>query len=321
MIRIKRFFSAGGAVAVTSLSLLLLPLSSCFTGVEGTKRIELSREEKKNLTLTAEDTFLNQIPHPTLDHWEKGKVFIISDQRLALLFDNPGNNSSLHDTLSLVGRKLRFEGTDSRLLPDGSREGIILLSDGNITYRLPSGKSPQQMLTLITGSSLPMLIDVDAVQQVDNLLQNKKLWIRTDLWYDTLDNRLAGKKFVPVTVTRVEPGTFVFPLRVILRDESGKKFIQYMNLGNSANESRSFSRLFRLNDPRRNYPTISDPNWERIQNGQVTPGMTKEECRLALGNPTSVDSGHDYSSTIDIWQYDNGVFLRFQDGLLVSIIR
>ena len=47
-------------------------------------------------------------------------------------------------------------------------------------------------------------------------------------------------------------------------------------------------------------------------------GMTKEECKLSLGNPTDVNSGHDWNSTIDFWQYPNGSYLRFQDGLLVS---
>ena len=46
--------------------------------------------------------------------------------------------------------------------------------------------------------------------------------------------------------------------------------------------------------------------------------MTKEECKLSLGNPTDVNSGHDWNSTIDFWQYPNGSYLRFQDGLLVS---
>ena len=120
----------------------------------------------------------------------------------------------------------------------------------------------------------------DMVKDADRLLTGRKLWIRTALWYDIDGNRMAGRKFIPVTVERVEPGTMVFPLRLTLSDESGLTFIQYMNIGNGSNESRSFAKLFRLSDPRTSYPAISDENWALIQKGKIRLGMTKEECRL-----------------------------------------
>ena len=46
--------------------------------------------------------------------------------------------------------------------------------------------------------------------------------------------------------------------------------------------------------------------------------MTKQECRLALGAPAQAESGRDFSKTIDIWTYANGIYLRFEDGILVD---
>lgn len=300
-----------------ALPLLLLPCAGCFTGVEGTKRINISREDRKLLVKTAEDTFLNIIGKSLLKEWQPGKIFVVSDSRLPLLFDNPPTN----DTAVTVGCQLRYAGLATRPRPDGSHEGIILFSDGETIYRLPSGKSPDNMANEITGNDLPMLIDADAVSRADRIMTGKTLWIRTSLWYDQEGNRFHGLKFVPLTVVRIEPGTMVFPLRVMLTDAKGNLSVQYMNMGDGNHESRSFAKLFSLTDPRKNYPGISDEHWRLIQEGKVEPGMTKEECRLSIGSPTNVDSGHDYSSTIDIWQYDNGLFLRFRDGLLVDLLR
>ena len=91
-----------------------------------------------------------------------------------------------------------------------------------------------------------------------------------------------------------------------------------MNAGGAGNESRTFQNLFSLADPKIKFPGIQDEVWSLIQLGKVRPGMTKEECKLSLGNPSDVNSGHDWNSTIDLWQYTNGTFLRFQDGVLLD---
>lgn len=83
-------------------------------------------------------------------------------------------------------------------------------------------------------------------------------------------------------------------------------------------ESRSFRNLFTLSDPKEKYPSILPEIWDAICDGHVRNGMTKDECRLAIGNPADSQSGHDWNSTIDIWSYPDGTFLRFQDGILVD---
>ena len=73
-----------------------------------------------------------------------------------------------------------------------------------------------------------------------------------------------------------------------------------------------------MTDPKLDYPSVSQETWENICNGRVALGMTKDECRLALGNPSEVDAGHNWSSVIDVWGYRDGTFLQFQDGLLIN---
>ncbi len=313
---------SSGRTALFFASLpLMLMLAGCFTGIESTKKINITREDRKLLTLTEEDTFLNKIHGQPLAEWNIGKQFIVSDGRISLLLDRSGGYHEHSDTSGMTGRHLAFKGISHRRLPDASEETVLLLSDEKNEFRLPTGKSPLESRYGVQSSDIPMLIDLDMVKDADRLLTGRKLWIRTALWYDIDGNRMAGRKFIPVTVERVEPGTMVFPLRLTLSDESGLTFIQYMNIGNGSNESRSFAKLFRLSDPRTSYPAISDENWALIQKGKIRLGMTKEECRLSLGNPTSTDSGHDYSSTIDIWKYEDGTFLRFQDGLLIDLMK
>ena len=89
-----------------------------------------------------------------------------------------------------------------------------------------------------------------------------------------------------------------------------------MNYTSDLHDSRSFSALFYLSDPKRRYPQITQENWALIQEGKVGLGMTKEECKLAIGNPDEVRSGHNRAQIMDIWQYSNGTYLFFADGLL-----
>ncbi len=80
--------------------------------------------------------------------------------------------------------------------------------------------------------------------------------------------------------------------------------------------SRNFASIFYFSDPKAKYPNITDENWTLIQHGKVGIGMTKEECKLSIGNPDELQSGHSRSQTMDIWQYNDGTFLMFEDGLL-----
>lgn len=307
-----KFPKAALAIFLSALPLLL---SGCFTGVESTKKITLSRDDLRLTSLTREDTFLNAVKSEPLIHWKAGKEFVVSDSRLGLLFETGTDWSG--DTTGLANTTLRFKGISSRRRPDGMEESVILFNNGGRILSLPSGKTTGAATEAIRSDQLPMLIDADMVAQARRLLLGKKLWIKTTLWYDAASNRIPNSpKFIPVTVTDVKSGTLVFPLKVFFTDEKGTEACVWINFGHSGSDSRSFASIFSLDDIRRRYPHITDEDWKLIVNGRLREGMTKEECRLSLGAPSHTDTGHNYSSTLDVWQYDDGTFLRFQDGLL-----
>ena len=291
-------------------------LSSCFTGIEGTKRVELGREDRRQVIPTAEETYLSDLKGTPLREWRKGRLFIATDDRLQYLLEQNNRTAAA----SMKGKTLSYEDTETRRLPDGTMQTIVMLRNGNDLYAYRTGMRPERADTALTSDRLPMLIDRLMVERADSMLRGKRLWTRTALWYTGDSTRVTGRKFIPVDVTSVTPGETTFPLRVNFRDDAGTDAFMFMNFGSTGYDSRSFANLFTLDDPRRHYPAISDEHWQLICSCNVALGMTKEECRLALGAPSDVNSGRSYSETLDLWNYSDGKALRFADGVLTSII-
>lgn len=286
----------------------------CSTGIENTKPITMSRNDRKNLEPSPEEKIMESLKALPLQQWEKGKKFLVSDNRASLVFDPIYN----HQDTALGGKTIFFDGIGSKMTPGGSEEAVIRFTDGKDTYTYSTGKKLNSIVSSFTSMDVPMLIDLNLVDQAADMLQGMKVWTRNQLWYDPNGETMRGRKFVPVTIEKVSPGTMVFPLRLDIIDENGKPAMLYMNIGTSGIESRTFKNLFYLSDPKLRYPDILPSTWEAIQNGRLVKGMTKEECKLSVGNPADVNSGHDWNSTLDIWQYPNGTYLQFQDGVLVG---
>lgn len=301
------------SIIITAVCFLML--SSCFTGIESTKKINLSRDERKKAAPTQEELFFPGIQPTPLKDWLPGRQFMASDNKAILAFES-WRSPFLNDSISMKGKILDFESVRTSIGADGNLNLIIVFSDGNRKFLYDTGKNFDSALETVESDDLPMLIDLKMVEDAKEQLAGKMVWTRSNLWYDDKDERIDGKKYVPVTITDVTPGNFVFPLRLKLTDERGTDFNMFMNFGNSNTESRSFHNLFSLTDLRKNYPTIQPEIWDLICEGKVTNGMTKLECRLALGNPVDIASGHDYSQTLDIWTFENGIILWFEDGKL-----
>ncbi len=297
------------------LTFIMLAFTGCSTGIEKTKTISLTKNDRKTLAPTPEEEFIKALRAPMLNEWQRGKRFLISDDRVAVVFDafDTGSNGE-----KLEGKVVAFEGVATKTTPDGSDEAVLVFSDNGQLYRFSTGRTLEAAETKISSMDVPMLIDLDLVDKAAQLMDGMKVWTRSQLWYDLEGNKIRGRKFVPVTIEKVLPGSMVFPLRLEIKDEFGKEAVLFMNLRNSGVESRTFPSLFNLSDQKNNYPSILPEVWSLIQEGKVRIGMTKEECKLSLGNPSDVNAGHDWNSTIDLWQYPNGSFLRFQDGLLVD---
>lgn len=300
-----------------SILIVAVSISSCNTGIEKTKTIRYSRTDRLITERTPEESLMDPIAAPLLSLWRKGREFVIADNRAMLIFDNEAVNDETAD--SIAGHHIYFETVDARITPGGQKQAYIIFRDlDGKMWNYPTGKRPDQASSSISATDLPMLIDVESVNRIDSIMRGRKVWTKSQLWYDTEGERFKGKKFVPVTIENVSIGNMVFPAIIHMLDEKGSESIQYMSIRNTGLESRTFADLFLLSDPRLKYKNISDEVWSLIQDGNLKKGMTKDECKLSVGNPADVSSGHDWSQTIDIWNYPDGKYLQFQDGLLIN---
>lgn len=293
-------------------------LSSCFTGIEGTKQIRMSREERKLVEPTAEEKFLGAVEGEPVGEWSPGKRFVVADERASLVLRPLGGSPEASE---LTGDTVRYTSMHYSNSIDGTRQLVIEFEkereEGGVWgYAFTGGYTESDGETL-TSSRIPMLIDLDMVDKADALMRGRKLYLLSPNWYGEEERRIAGEKFVEAEILGVRPGTMVFPAEVEFRTErDGREGRYLMSFGNTGHDSRSFASLFSLTDPKKRYPGISETSWRNIQSGKVETGMTKEECRLALGAPSDSNSGRDYSRTLDIWQYEDGTILFFEDGVL-----
>lgn len=295
-----------------------ISMSGCFTGIESTKKINLSREDRKNANPTPEELFIARLKHYPLVSWEQGKRFMATDDR-AMLVIVPQKGLVPTAPDSIKGKILEFTGVESKINAAGNLTVTILFSDGIYIYAYDTGKQFDDAMQNISSDQIPLLIDLDMVAGAKELLVGKTFWTRSNLWYDAEGNRINGEKYVEVTVADVTPGDMIFPLKLELKTKDNRTAFVYINYGSDNNESRAFGNILSLHDIKKNYPGIEPETWTFICEGKVKEGMTKEECKLALGNPTDLNTGHDYSQTLDIWIYDNGKVLWFEDGRLVKI--
>lgn len=72
--------------------------------------------------------------------------------------------------------------------------------------------------------------------------------------------------------------------------------------------------LFGMGDLHKQFPYITDENWEKIAKGELKEGMTTDECRLSVGKP--IERRIKKDSRFETWFY-NGRALEFESGKLV----
>ncbi|MBD5175806.1 MAG: hypothetical protein HDT05_00065 [Bacteroidales bacterium] len=297
------------------MSAMMLICGGCFTGIESTKKIGLSREERKTLAPTAEELYLSEISSMPDSVWARGKRFIVAGDRGSVLFE-PRKIVSGNYSLS-TGDTLLYIDTHRVTLPDGSRKSSLRFSRGEDEFSyVPYSKNDGQV---VRSDEIPGLVDPDMLEEVASKMLGNTYWILTSVWEDSDGNKVEGRRFDKVEVTGIEAGNMIFPVKVDFRDSKGERRSVLMNIGQTGTDSRSFAYLFRLSDPRADHSSISEVNWKNIMNGKVAIGMTKDECRLARGNPSDVNTGHDYQHSLLIWNYPDGTMLYFVDGILRGI--
>lgn len=283
-----------------------------FTGVETTQKVTdkevqqaIGQLEKRQPTMTLQP-FTDSVPV-----WQVGKQFYVTDDNVRLIFVG-----ATADTAHLAGQLLTYQGAEQGSVLD-NRDVLNLRftsADGR-TYVYRTGKTASQFTSQY---AVPLLIDIDMVRDVDRQLRGTQVWIKTPIWYDIdTDEMMRCRQFVAVRIDTVMPGNKVLPLRVQFTVcDNGQRAFVWMSDPNAAMAGRDFDSLFSLRDLHDNYPEISDATWQLIVRGDLATGMSKEECRLAMGAPKRISQLPNQAGLREYWYYDGGCYLFFVDGLL-----
>lgn len=290
-------------------------LNSCFTGIESTPRISSGDVRKRDASVrTPEQQYLSDIKPLPPSAWQSGKRFFVTDDKISIIFQ-PGD---LHCD-SLNGHDLvfqRFEEAPS--VTGGGATILVFAEDGTpdaLHYRV---NVPLSELRERERLEVPFTVERSTVEKVDSAMRSKTFYISTPKWFVAAnDKAYVGKRHIPVTISRVEPGTYIYPLRVFFKpDQDDKEYWIPMTVGDDRAATRNFYTVFNFENPRKRYPQITDQTWELITNSRVTVGMTRDECRLALGAPNSYRTIPVYNATVEQWNFDDGMYLIFEDGIL-----
>lgn len=294
--------------------LTALLLSSCFTGIESTPKISHKDVSKRDAaTLSPEQLFLSDITPEPPGQWQRGKAFYIADDKISIIF-MPGDA----DVDSLSGHELIFESMQSAPSVTGKGATQIQFSvegrGDEFIYQIDTSaddiKGRQRL-------EVPFTIERSIIERVDSAMRGHTYYISTPKWYDAgSDKAFVGKRHIPVDISKVAAGTFIYPLRVYFTDPEGNKAWIPMTIGTDRAATRNFASVFSFDNPRKRYPKISDENWQLIVNSKVAVGMTRDECRLALGSPNGTRPIPVTFANIEQWSYDEGVYLIFEDGIL-----
>jgi hypothetical protein len=299
-------------ISLIATALASLMLSSCFTGIESTPKITQKDVKRQNVTVSAEQSFTDNLRVDSFSQWRPGRQFRIVDNRLSLLLDS-GASVNAGDTLTFVSTEQR---------PGITGDSICVLSfmrgDSVVNYRV---ETPLSSLRQRQSFQLPFAVDLSLVARADSLLRGKSYYVKSPLWVDADCRAITGSHFVPVTIYAVEAGTDIYPLWVKFFQADASEAGILMTVESSGLSTRNFSDLFAFDNPRQRYPQIADDVWQLIIQSDVREGMTRDECRLSLGIPRDVRKSQNGSYYYERWTYENGSYLIFEDGLLQTFRR
>ncbi|MDE6369123.1 MAG: hypothetical protein K2K94_07785, partial [Muribaculaceae bacterium] len=228
--------------------------------------------------------------------WTEGKRFYVTDDKISIIYQ-PGDK--IDDTLN--GHDLvfqRFEEVPS--VTGGGATVLIFVANGKsdlLHYRV---NVPFAELRNRERLEVPFTVERSIVEKVDSAMRDNTYYISTPKWFNAEnDKAFVGRRHIPVTVTHVEPGTYIYPLRVYFRlDGSSEEYWIPMTAGDDRAATRNFYTVFNFDNPRKRYPQITDETWALITNSRVAIGMTRDECRLALGAPNSYRTIPVYNATV-----------------------
>jgi len=304
MIRIK---------TTAALAALMLLTSSCFTGVESTPPIKAPKPQLGQQAAVM-GTFLDDVLPEPFKSWQPGKRFAVVDNRFSILL------GASAPTTPLAGEWIEWKG--SRRVPTITGDDAIELlfttrSGEELVYR--AGRTAPER-------DIPFLVQQSLVDTVTARLKGNTYYLTTNVWRDSTDAPVNGRKFIPITIDAVNAGNAGYPLRLDFTTldggspSTGSLFITTGPVSGTR-ASRRFATMLSHDNPRLRYPDITDKAWNNIVNGTAAPGMTREEVTLAMGAPRDVDRHTDNGASgiiTEAWIYPSGHIVVFEDGIVVK---
>ncbi len=312
---------SGFAVALAALVLV----TGCFTGIESTPRIGAD-EVRRNQAATPspEKLFLNVVKAEAPRLWRPGQTrFRVDSMAHVGRIFTPASAPAA----AMVGRTLTFGGFDTAVSLTGDSLAEVRLVDAEGHTYFYRSTFPVSALDTLQRLDIPFMVNVGEVAAVDSMLRGRRLYVRSSLWYDRYGMGVRGFRHVEVIVDSVVIGYSAYPAAVyfsladsaLVREagiEATDRRMMRMTLGTSTAASRNFDKLFYFENPRKRYPDIAEANWDLIVRGRVAEGMTRDECRLALGTPDEVLRVPTRGGMRESWTYQDGIYLVFDDGFL-----
>ncbi len=290
--------------------LIASSLSGCFTGIESTPKITARDVRRQHATETPEMSYARDVTGEPVASWSSGKKFIVSPGKISFALTPIPTADRLEP-----GDTLRYPGLQPvRSMTDIDDTIVVLttMTGDTLQYRI---QEPIEEVMKRTTLEIPFTIEMTLVDKASALMDGNDYYITTPVWFNENGDNITGRKLVKIHVDSITAGNTNYPLAVHFTDIDGNRSRVYMSTGTSRSATRNFETLFSLTDPRQRYKDINDDVWDCITRSAVKPEMTREECRLSLGNPREVVRGH----YLERWSYDNGYILIFDDGYLSDI--
>lgn len=303
--RVHRIAILAAAALLTSVA-----ATSCFTGVETTPKITDSDVRRDVAPPAPEDSWLDDVVLPPLARWPRGLEFLVTDSRAARAFNNHSESG-----VSMAGMTLRYVEARPAVDVTGSHVTDLVFADSLARPFVYRASAPLDSL-LPTAPAVPFTVPLAIVDSVKARMQGHTYYVMTSVWRDSRGQAVKARKFIPVEVLDVRPGTDAYPVMVVFADSAKVVGRVLMSVGPGAKRFRCFGSLFSFTDPRLRHRDITPSVWANIVNGRVASGMTRDECRLALGSPVEIIRQPGYSYMREIWRYETGVYLTFEDGVL-----
>ncbi len=310
----------GGFLSAILLFPLSLLVNSCFTGIESTPKITYKDVRKQQADTTPEQYFAKNFKSEPFSLWKPGRRFILTDRKGVYSYASPpGKTSAVENGDTLIYRGLR----EVVSITGGMVAEMMFTVAGDMSDTLlyrPGGDAAE--LAVRGKVRLPFLVDLSMIDNAGKILVGRHLVTRTERWISSSSgNDVRGRKYLNVKVTGVEAADENYPFKVsfvsLENTEETGALLMSVTVDDGVPALRGFENLFLLEDPRDDYPWITDANWELIRQGKVTEGMTAREVSLSLGTPRDIDRRHDQSMLYERWSYPGGIYMVFENGLLV----